>query len=137
MFVMLGESDGAWICLAANGVFLWLASIFVATQAGSEAGRATEGFSLGLLLGPIGMIAALLLPRTAKAQANYDLDVLEWMGKLRKRRGESSHHSDESQAAFEARSRTARHNADRAQAEFDEFMQRERTERAAGKGERQ
>jgi hypothetical protein len=50
---------GFFVLLAAG---FWLLSAVVARSFASDRGRATAGFFLGLLYGPLGVVMALLLP---------------------------------------------------------------------------
>lgn len=61
--------------LACVVALFWMLSVGVAASVGSERGRAWTGAGLGFLMGPLGVIAAGLLPRTPRKQAEYELNV--------------------------------------------------------------
>lgn len=57
----------------------WLvASFVVATQVDKLNGRFGASIALMIFFGPFGLIAALLLPRTPKREAEYRAEVERW-----------------------------------------------------------
>jgi len=50
-------------------IAVWLLTAAIGAALGATKGRSNEGFALGLLLGPIGLIIALLLPAKPMAGA--------------------------------------------------------------------
>ncbi len=65
-------------------VVLWLLSIFLGGWAGEFHGRVDAGHGLGVLFGPLGVLIAVCLPDTPKAEAKHRLETARWMRDFRK-----------------------------------------------------
>ncbi len=66
---------------------VWLVSIFCSTVMGRDKGRMAKGLMLGLLLGPIGALAATWMDRSAPNEARHRADVERLLALYRNRLG--------------------------------------------------
>lgn len=68
-----------WVWFA----LLWFFSFFTTLRLSDECGQPIFALWLGLVFGPLGPVLILLLPRSAKRQAAYLLEVERWTEQLR------------------------------------------------------
>jgi hypothetical protein len=69
-------------------LFGWLIIAMISAAIGSGKGSAAGGFTLGLLLGPLGLILTACMRPTPAAQAARELAVEAERAKLRQAAGE-------------------------------------------------
>lgn len=72
--MILADSTLWWSVMGLAGIVFYAACVSVGSEIGQQNGR--YGFStiLCVVLGPIGLAIACLLPRTPLAQARFELD---------------------------------------------------------------
>ena len=74
---------------------VWLVSVICSTVMGRDKGRLAKGLMLGLMLGPIGAIAATWMDRSAPNEARHRAEVERLLALYRTRLGlQNTEHRD-------------------------------------------